>query len=91
MMKVLDLKPGMLVTNAGVSATFVNMAPHPLYRGLMMVIWVMDDSHPGFGSRFGRVSLDALHPGQDVGGVDPALNSDEQCFDRLRETLKAVD
>ena len=86
-MKVRDLQPGMLVLNGGERATFITATIHPLYPGLAMVIWMMSDGHPGFGESFGRISMDALSPLQDVGSVDPDINSPEDCFNRLREVL----
>jgi hypothetical protein len=86
-MRVQDLQPGMEVVLAGVRSTFITMSPHPLYPQLAMVIWVMDDDHPGFGPKFGRVSIDALSPLQDVGGVDPKTNDPKACYDRLLQVL----
>jgi len=60
------LSPGDRIVQDGpegmVSAVFVAQAPHPLYPGLRLVIWKLDD---------GSWSFDALRPGQEVGQWEP--------------------
>lgn len=62
-MRVTQLQPGDLVRSGPDSAVYIEQAPHPLYRGLRLVIWKMPD---------GTWSHDALKPGQDVGEAVPS-------------------
>lgn len=70
MTAVRELIPGFRVKNGSMSAVFIGTLPHPIYPGLKMVIWVMDES--------GEVSLDALSARQDVGMVDPADSAERR-------------
>ena len=56
-----DLLPGDVVTSFFGSATFVARTDHPIWPGLQLVIWRMDD---------GSWSLDALSAQQEVGDVE---------------------
>jgi hypothetical protein len=56
--KVLDLVPGDLIRNVDREALYVEQAPHPLYRGMQLVIWKLAD---------GTWSLDALYIYQETG------------------------
>lgn len=78
MMRVVDLQPGQYIELAGKGATFLTVNHHPLDRGMALVVWYLDD---------GTWSFDSLMWNQDVGGADPAQNSKEQCFHRLRTIL----
>lgn len=65
-MKVLDLMPGMQfedVARGNGLNTFIARTPHPYYPGLDLVIWRLCD---------GELSLDALHPMQELGECVPA-------------------
>jgi hypothetical protein len=57
-MRVMDLPPGVKVDGH----TFVAQAHHPIYPGLMLVIWRMAN---------GSWSHDALDPRQEVGEPEP--------------------
>lgn len=73
-----DLVPGDLVSRAGMTALFVEQAPHPLYPGLRLVIWRLAGGVGGW-------SHDALSAGEDVGTVAPADHLERQR--RLRYAL----
>jgi len=63
MATVRELLPGDLVTAPdGAAAVFLTACPHPVYHHLLLVIWRMGD---------GNVRLDALHPGDEVGDIEP--------------------
>lgn len=62
MVRVTDLLPGHVVTLGGDSAVFIAAPPHPLHRGLRLVLWKMPD---------GTWSLDALLAEQEVGDLLP--------------------
>jgi hypothetical protein len=64
------------VTQAGRSAVYVAQAEHPLYAGLRLVVWKLDD---------GSWSHDALRPDQDVG--EAAVTVPYQRVLRLRRAL----
>lgn len=76
MTRVDRLIPGDLVTNGGMSATYVQQTVHPIWPRLRLVIWRTDN---------GQWSLDALAAAQDVGEVPTALDSERQ--ERLRKAL----
>lgn len=63
-MRVIDLTPGIriLEPHNAISHTFVAQTSHPLYPGLQLVIWRMENR---------EWSHDALSPLQDVGDPDP--------------------
>lgn len=60
---VAELAPGDRVTLGGMSATYVQQAPHPLWPHLRLVLWHMDD---------GSWSHDALAAAQEVGDLVPS-------------------
>lgn len=62
-MKVMDVVPGMQVELLGSPepATFVASCPHPLYQGLLLVVWRMPEGHGA-----GDWSHDALSPVMDL-------------------------
>lgn len=60
MTTVLELSPGDVVDQGGMSATHIAHTSHPLYPALQLVVWRMADH---------SVSLDALHADQHVGEV----------------------
>jgi hypothetical protein len=63
MTTVRDLLPGDLVTAPGRRpAVFITSCPHPVYHHLLLVIWRLGN---------GSVRLDALHPDDEVGTVEP--------------------
>jgi hypothetical protein len=62
MSTVRDLKPGDLVTSTPGRPVFIGAYPHPVYHHLVLVIWRLSN---------GSVRLDALHPGDEVGDVEP--------------------
>jgi hypothetical protein len=62
MSAVRDLKPGDLVTSTPGRPVFIGAYPHPVYHHLLLVIWRLSN---------GGVRLDALHPGDEVGTVEP--------------------
>jgi hypothetical protein len=62
MSTVRDLLPGDLVISAPGRPVFITSCPHPVFHHLVLVIWRL----PG-----GSVRLDAMHPGDEVGAVDP--------------------
>ena len=63
MATVRELKGGDLVTRPGSKpAVFIAACPHPQLHHLVLVIWRL----PG-----GSVRLDELHPGDEVGAVEP--------------------
>jgi hypothetical protein len=63
MTAVRDLLPGDLVTApGGTAAVFLTACPHPVFHHLVLVIWRLPS---------GSVRLDELHPGDEVGAVDP--------------------
>lgn len=70
------LQPGDIVSMAGLSATFVQQAEHPIWPGLQLVIWRLPD---------GSWSHDALDPRQVVG--ERVEQSDEQRHESLRLAL----
>jgi hypothetical protein len=72
------LRPGQVVSipELGLSATFVQQAPHPIWPNLRLVIWKMAD---------GSWSHDALDPRQDVGEIEPA--TPEALLANLRAAL----
>lgn len=76
--KVCDLEPGAVVANGGMFAAFISKMPHPYYVGLQLVVWRMED---------GRVMLDALDLGQDVGVLHQAGNR-ERLYDAIAGTWK---
>jgi hypothetical protein len=58
-----ELLPGDLVSSPGRKpAVFLTACPHPVYHHLLLVIWRTGN---------GRLRLDALHPGDEVGDVEP--------------------
>lgn len=64
-MKIRDLTPGAIIHQPGPSglrATFVAAIEHPLFDGLAMVIWKMED---------GEWMHDALSWAQDIGEPEP--------------------
>jgi hypothetical protein len=75
---VADLIPGDLVTLPGapVSGVFVARCPHPLYGGLMLVIWRLSD---------GTWNHDTLIAWQEVGDVQPGEPAARR--ERLRAAL----
>lgn len=78
-MRVCDLLPGDVVWHEaipGVEAIFVQRAEHPLYPGLQLVVWRMND---------GTWSHDALADAQDVGNV--TLATPEERTANLRRAL----
>ena len=75
MATVAELRPGDLVTNASMAATYVAQAPHPIWPHLRLVIWRMAD---------GSWSHDALDPQQYV-GIAVAGTHDE-----LQQRLRAA-
>jgi hypothetical protein len=62
MSTVRDLKPGDLVISTPSRPVFIGAYPHPVYHHLVLVIWRLSN---------GSVRLDALHPGDEVGDVEP--------------------
>lgn len=79
--RVEDLKPGMLVRQAGREAVFIAQSQHPLWPTLQLVIWrLLDDGLPG------EWSFDALRAIQEVGEADPE-ESDAQRRSRLHRVL----
>lgn len=74
MAMVAELTAGDLVTNGGMSAVFIIRGPHPIWPGLALVIWRLDD---------GSWSFDALDFHQDVGDVTLPAGRQE----RLRAAL----
>lgn len=72
MSHVWNLTPGDVVNGH----TFVQRAPHPLYRTLQLVIWRMAD---------GSWSHDALDQLQYVGDAEPASGDERR--ERLRAAL----
>jgi hypothetical protein len=77
MSTVRELAPGDVVDQAGMIATFISSTAHPLYPGLRIVTWRMQD---------GSLSLDALSPFQYVG---EARRTNEQLRqDALRRALQ---
>lgn len=63
MATVSDLVPGDIVASGPGRAIFVQRAPHPLYPGLVLVVWRMAD---------GSWSHDALSACQHVGDTLPS-------------------
>lgn len=59
---VAALRPGDKVTREDRWAVFITCCPHPIWEGLRLVIWSMDD---------GTLSLDALRADQGAGEVEP--------------------
>jgi hypothetical protein len=62
MSTVRDLLPGDLVTSAPGRPVFITSCPHPVFHHLVLVICRLAD---------GSVHLEALHPDDEVGAVDP--------------------
>ena len=86
-MMVRNLTPGDRITLGDTSAVFVGLVdPHPLYAGLVLVIWWIDrDSvDPG------RWSHDALSPNQDVGNPEmhPLGLMDQYRIENLVQVLR---
>jgi hypothetical protein len=80
MARVNRLLPGDKVSQGGRSAVFITACPHPVWEGLRLVIWRMDDD---------SLSLDALRGDQDVGQVEPIEPAARAT--RLRDALLAAD
>ena len=80
MSTVADLQPGDLVLLQGVPLTgvFVATAPHPVYSGLLLVVWKLSD---------GTWSFDALSAAQYIGEIQPT--PPQQRGRRLMEVLDA--
>lgn len=78
MSRVIDLVGGDLVRQAGMEATYVAQSPHPLYKGLQLVVWRMPD---------GTWSHDALSPIQEVGTV--VDSTPHTRIIRLREAFRS--
>jgi hypothetical protein len=75
--RVMDLRPGDLVTSWMRSACYIQRCPHPLFDPPMqLVIWWLDD---------GSWSHDALLPEQVVGQVSMSTLQERQS--RLRAAL----
>ncbi len=71
-----ELRPGDLVDLTLRSATFVAQTAHPLYPGLQLVVWRLDD---------GSWSHDALSPQQYVG--EARATTLAEAHERLRAAL----
>jgi hypothetical protein len=56
-MRVIQLMPGMVFE----SHTYICQQPHPLYPGLQLVVWILDN---------GIASFDALSPHHELGTPD---------------------
>lgn len=80
MTRVLQLTPGDEVGAFGRSGTFIARCPHPLFPGLQLVVWKMDD---------GSWSHDALRVEQDVGEAAPTTEASREL--RLRRALLGHD
>lgn len=79
MARVEHLQPGDILpgpTTMQPTATFITATPHPLFPGLQLVIWRMDD---------GTTSLDALAATQEVG--QPRAATPETRATALRAAL----
>jgi hypothetical protein len=61
MATVKDLLPGDLVISSA-WPVFITSCPHPVFHHLVLVIWRLGN---------GSIYLDALHPDDEVGAVDP--------------------
>jgi len=57
-LRVCDLKPGDVIENIGIRATFITHTAHPLYMALRLVVWRLDTD---------EYSFDALSLGEEVG------------------------
>ena len=57
-LRVCDLRPGDVIENIGIRATFITHTAHPLYMALRLVVWYLD---------IDEYSFDALSLGQEVG------------------------
>lgn len=77
MVTVRELLPGSKVTLGGRSAVFISSEPHPIHRGLSLVVWKLDD---------GTWSLDALSPLQEVGELVPGQNGPVR-WSRIRQAF----
>lgn len=65
-MQVQDLQPGDVIEIVGEKAVYITRSSHPVYRGLDLVIWKLED---------GTYSFDALHCKQEIGEkVDGGIN-----------------
>jgi hypothetical protein len=60
----MDLAPGDVITLGTRRAVFVTRSPHPLYSGLLLVIWRLLE---GVDQLDDEWSFDALRPDQEVG------------------------
>lgn len=68
-MRVIDLRPGDVVTEGNSKATIIMIAErHPIYPSMCLVIWRLDN---------GTVSFDALSPLQELGELVP-VTADER-------------
>jgi hypothetical protein len=76
MARVLDLLPGEIVHQGEEYATFIAAMKHPVYQGLRLVIWKLQD---------GTWSLDALSIYQVVGTVEPSSIVDR--WDRIQRAF----
>jgi hypothetical protein len=78
MMMLAELVPGDLIHQGDMSAVYVTRSVHPIWPGLMLVIWRLEDE--GW-------SFDALKNNQDVG--DPVPSTAHERKERLRHALLA--
>lgn len=76
MARVSDLTPGDEVMLLGRSAVFVAQTEHPIWPGLRLVVWKLDD---------GSWSHDALDARQEVGDTRPSTADDRMT--KLRYAL----
>lgn len=69
MAKVAGLLPGERITLGTTSAIYIAQTAHPVYPGLQLVLWRMDD---------GTWHHDALNALQDVGEPEPATPEERE-------------
>lgn len=81
---VIELRPGDVIQQAGVTATYISQVVHPLWPDLQLVTWFMS---PALDGPYGPWSFDALSPAQEIGFVVPSTEEVREA--RLRKILLA--
>ena len=82
--RVRDLLPGDLVRQGGQEGTFISSSPHPVHRGLRLVIWYLA---PGPLTARAAWSLDALSEAQEVG--DQVPSSAAERWERVQAAFRS--